>query len=82
MTAPSALAVITAQALGACGAEPIPLLEERLYIVLYVGFKLEHIFLREYVRDDFALARVRGAITSIEQAARNGDEGVVEVAFK
>lgn len=34
------------------------------------------------MRDDFALARVRGAITGIEQAACNGDKRIVKVAFK
>jgi hypothetical protein len=82
VTTPSAFAVIAARALCAGVAEPIPLLKERLHVALYVGFKLEHVFLREYVRDDFALACVRDAITGIEQATRDGDKGVVEVAFK
>lgn len=34
------------------------------------------------MRDDFALARVRGAVTGSEQATRDGDKCVVEVALK
>jgi hypothetical protein len=58
------------------------LLEERYYVALYVGFKLEYIFLRKYGRDDFTLARMRDTIKGSERATRDGDKRVVIVAFK
>ena len=55
----------------------IPLLDQFCERVLDVGFELSDALRTEGVRDGFALSRVLGAVTRVEEASLDGDEGVV-----
>ena len=55
----------------------VPLLDQLFEIVLHVGFELCDALDAECVGDGLAFAGVLGAITGIEEAALDGDEGVV-----
>lgn len=65
---------------GAAGDEVVPLLDEELEVAVDVRLELGDGLEREGVRDDLALARVLVAVTRVEEASPDGDEGVVEVA--
>ena len=52
------------------------------YVKANVGLELEYGFLGEDVRDDFAFTGVFGAGAGVEEAAGDGDEGVVEVGLE
>ena len=51
-------------------------------MVFDVWLKLQDIFLRKYVGNDLALARVCDTISGVEQASRDGDECVVKVGLQ
>lgn len=53
------------------------MLDEQFEVAVDVLFELADGFGGEGVRDGFALAGVFGAVAGIEQAALDGDEGVV-----
>ena len=62
--------------------ETIPLAHELFDVQTGVRLELEHALLREDVRDDLALAGMLGAGARVEEAALDGDEGVVEVGLE
>ena len=59
---------------------PIPFSEQLADVEPDVGFEFEYGFLGEDVRDDFAFTGVFGAGAGVEEAALDGDEGVVVIA--
>lgn len=69
------------QALGASGAETVPLLDERSDVVSNIGFELEDIFLRKDMGNDLALARVCNTLSGVEQASGDGDKGIIKVGL-
>jgi hypothetical protein len=62
------------------GDEPIPLLREKPEVRVDVGLELPNRLGREGVADDFALTSVLDAVAGVEDAALDGDEGVVELS--
>jgi hypothetical protein len=58
----------------------VPLLLELLKVVVDILFKLADGFSREGMRDSFAFPRMFSAVTRIEKAAADRDEGVVVLA--
>jgi len=69
------------QALGASGAEAVPLLDERSHVVSNIGLELEDTFLRKDMGNDLALARVCNTVSGVEQASRDRDKGIIKVGF-
>jgi hypothetical protein len=56
------------------------LVAQLLEVVVDVLFELAHGFGGEGVADGFALSCVLGAVACVEEAAANGDEGIVVLA--
>jgi hypothetical protein len=69
------------QALGASGAEAVPLLDERSDVVSNIGLKLEDIFLRKDMGNDLALPCVCSTVSGVEQASGDGDKGIIKVGL-
>ena len=61
---------------------PIPLLDQLLQIVRHVLLELADALYAKGMRDGLSLASVFGTITGIEEAALDGDEGIVVIAKK
>jgi hypothetical protein len=65
---------------GGGGDELVPLEDKGFEVVVDVGLELADGFGREGVADYLALAGVLGPVAGVEEAAFDGDEGVVEGA--
>lgn len=60
----------------------VPLLDEELEVLVHVYFELSNALRGERVRDSLALSGVFSSVSCVEEAALDGDEGVVEVTAK
>jgi hypothetical protein len=69
------------QALGASGAETVPLLDERSHVVPNIRLELEDTFLRKDMGNDLALARVCNTVSGVEQTPRDGNKGIIKVGL-
>lgn len=84
----AALAPVPPLALGARSTldgsikEPVPLLDEHVDVEADLGLELDDTLLGEDVGDDLALAGVLIAVAGVEDAAADGDEGVVEFGLE
>ena len=62
-------------------APAVPLRGQLLKIVVNVLLKLANGLRAECVRDDLALSCVLGSVTGVEEAALDGDEGIVIITM-
>jgi hypothetical protein len=69
------------QALGASGAEAVPLLDKRPHVFSNIGLELEDTFLRKDMGNDLALARVCNTVSCVEEASGDGDKGIIKVGL-
>ena len=58
------------------------MLHQHLQVVCDVLFELANTFGAEGVGNSLSFARVFGAVTGVEEASLNGDEGVIVVAVE
>lgn len=79
---PPAFAFVAREPLCAVLVEAVPLPDELADVRPHIRLKLEHAFLGEYVRHDLAFTCMLMARAGVEEAALDGDEGVVEIRLQ
>jgi len=58
----------------------VPLLHEKVQVLVHVGFEQRDVLRGECVGDRLALSGMLSSVPCVEETSLDGDEGIVEVA--